>query len=565
MTRRKEAESELRLAAVAFQTQEGIIVTDARSVILRVNDAFTRMTGYEAEECVGKTPSLFRSEKQDSAFFKEMWHSILTTGSWEGELWNRRKSGDLYLQRLVITAVKDSQGNIVNYVGTSSDITMNRAAAEEIRDLAFYDTLTRLPNRRLFLDRLHQAMTASARSGRKGALLLLDLDNFKMINDTLGHDMGDSLLQQVAHRITSSLRQGDTVARLGGDEFVVLVVDVGEDSLEVAEKAKDIGSKLLAQLNRPFLLGDSPSHNTPSIGLTIFSGRETPEEIMKQADIAMYHSKRAGRNTLRFFDQQMQEAINAHASLERDLRIALDRGQFELYYQVQVDGWRHPVGAEALIRWNHPLKGIILPNEFIPVAEESDLIIGIGDWVLESACAQLAEWSKNPHTSALILSVNISSRQLRHPHFVEKLRDTIARHQVQGGHLKLEITESMLLEESESTIRLMDRLNTLGLHLTLDDFGTGYSSLSYLKRLPIDQIKIDRSFVQDMVTDPHDIALIHTIIAMAHNLHISTIAEGVETDEQLKLLTDSGCDTYQGYLFGKPLPSRQFKNMVQAR
>ena len=565
ITKRKEAESELRLSAVAFQTQEGIMVTDANSVILRVNDAFVQITGYKPEECIGKTPGILRSDKQDSAFFKEMWHRIATTGSWEGELWNRRKDGALYLQRLVITAVRDVQGKVVNYVGTFTDITMHRAAAEEIRDLAFYDTLTRLPNRRLFMDRLHQAMTASVRSGRKGALLLLDLDNFKMVNDTLGHDMGDSLLQQVAERITYSLREGDTVARLGGDEFVVLVVDLGEDPLDVAEKAKEIGTKLLAQLNRGFQLGDVRHHNTPSIGVTIFSGKERAEEIMKQSDIAMYHSKRAGRNTLRFFDQKMQEAINAHASLERDLRIALDQDQFKLFYQIQVDGSRCPVGAEALIRWSHPDRGIISPAEFIPIAEESDLILGIGDWVLEAACAQLSAWGRDPATRDLVLSVNVSSRQLRHPSFVERLGDTIARHDAQVSHLKLEITESMLLEDSESTIVVMDRLSALGVHLTLDDFGTGYSSLSYLKRLPIDQIKIDQSFVRDLATNPNDVALVRTIIAMAHNLHISTIAEGVETDEQLKLLANFACDAYQGYLFGKALPNAQFESLVRQR
>ncbi len=563
ITERKKSESELRLSAVAFQTQEGIMVTDADSVIQRVNDAFVQITGYSQEEIVGKTPGILRSEKQNSAFYKEMWHCIATTGSWEGELWNRRKGGELYLERLVITAVKDAHGSVVNYVGTFTDITLHRAAAEEIRDLAFYDTLTRLPNRRLLLDRLHQAMTASARSRRKGALLLLDLDNFKMINDTLGHDMGDLLLQQVAERITSALREGDTVARLGGDEFVVLVTDLGEDSLEVAEKAKGIGSVLLAQLNKPFLLRDSLHHNTPSIGLTIFSGSETAEEIMKQADIAMYHSKRAGRNTLRFFDQRMQEAINVHAALERDLRMALEQGQFMLFYQIQVDGRGSPVGAEALIRWNHPDKGIISPAQFIPVAEESDLILGLGDWILETACAQLAAWSADPATRDLILSVNVSSRQIRHSNFVEKLRGTVARHDVRVSHLKLEITESTLLEDTESTVEVMDRLSTLGVNLILDDFGTGYSSLSYLKRLPIDQIKIDQSFVRDMITSQHDIALVHTIITMAHNLHISTIAEGVETDLQFRILENSGCDTYQGYFFGRPLPVAQFERLVR--
>ncbi|BAP88245.1 diguanylate cyclase/phosphodiesterase with PAS/PAC sensor [Burkholderiales bacterium GJ-E10] len=563
ITERKRAESELRIAATAFEVQEGILVTDVHSRILKVNAALTRITGYPVAECIGRTPRIFSSGRHDQRYYKDMWERLQETGRWEGEIWNRRKNGETYPARLSITAVRDVEGRVTNYVANIADITMSLAAAEEIRDLAFYDTLTRLPNRRLFLDRLHQAMASSARNGQKGALLLLDLDNFKTINDTLGHDMGDSLLQQVADRILRALREGDTVARLGGDEFVVLVVNLGDDAFDVAEKAKEVGNKLLVPLNRPFRLGDGRHHNTPSIGVTLFSGKETAEELMKQADIAMYHAKRAGKNTIRFFDRQMQDAVNAHATRERDLRIAIDQQQFELHYQVQVDGLGKAIGAEALIRWHHPVEGLVGPTAFIPIAEESSLIVGIGDWVIDTACAQLAAWNLMPATRHLVISVNVSSRQLRHPDFAAKLEHSIASHGIDVRRLKLEITESMLLEETESTVAVMERLHALGLRLTLDDFGTGYSSLSYLKRLPIDRIKIDQSFIRDMASDPHDLAIIRTIIAMAYNLQIGTIAEGVETDDQLRLLADSGCNTFQGYLFGKPMSIAEFERALR--
>ncbi len=563
ITERKKVESELRIAATAFEVQEGILVTDVDRKILKVNAALTRISGYSAEECIGKTPRIFSSGRHDQRFYQDMWEHLHATGRWEGEIWNRRKSGETYPARLSITAVRDAEGRVTNYVANIADITTSLAAAEEIRDLAFYDTLTHLPNRRLFLDRLHQAMASSARSGQKGALLLLDLDNFKIINDTLGHDMGDSLLQQVAERVTRVLRDGDTVARLGGDEFVVLVVNLSENALDVAEKAKEVGNKLLALLNRTFPLGDARHHNTPSIGVTIFSGNETTEELMKQADIAMYHAKRAGKNTIRFFDQQMQDAVNAHAARERDLRIAIDQQQFALFYQVQVDPAGKAIGAEALIRWHHPVEGLVTPAAFIPVAEESSLIVGIGDWVIDAACTRLAAWSRLPATRDLVLSINVSSRQIRHPDFIAKLEDAITRYGVRAGHLKLEITESMLLEDTESTIEVMERLRALGLRLALDDFGTGYSSLSYLKRLPIDRIKIDQSFIRDMATDPHDLAIIRTIIAMACNLKIATIAEGVETDEQFRLLAISGCHAFQGYRFGRPMPVADFERSIE--
>lgn len=562
ITDRRETEAEMRLAAVAFQTQEGIMVTDADSVILRVNDAFVNITGYAPEECVGKTASILRSGKQDSAFYKDMWHAIVTTGGWEGELWNRRKNGEIYPERLVITGVRNEEGKIVNYVGTFTDITMNRASAEKIRDLAFYDTLTHLPNRRLFMDRLHQAMTMNARSGQKGALFLLDLDNFKTINDTLGHDMGDALLQQVAERIKFTLREEDTVARLGGDEFVILVADLGRDALEAADKARDVGIKLQSPLNQPYRLGTQLHQNSPSIGVTIFSGNERAEDLVKQADIAMYQAKRAGKNTLRFFDQQMQEAVNAHAALERDLRIALDRKQFELYYQIQVDNAGRAIGAEALIRWNHPERGLVSPGSFIPVAEDSGLIVEIGDWVLEQACIQLKAWEGSPDTRDLVLAVNLSSASFRPSQDFDVLLEIVKRHRINPTRLKIEITESLLLDDVERITNFLRELKAIGIRLAMDDFGTGYSSLSYLKRLPIDQVKIDQSFVRDIAEDENDRAIVETIIAMARSLKMGVIAEGVETDEQKEFLIGKGCMAFQGYLFGKPLPLDQFETLL---
>ncbi|MDO8207239.1 MAG: EAL domain-containing protein, partial [Gallionella sp.] len=407
-------------------------------------------------------------------------------------------------------------------------------------------------------------LASSTRSGRKGALLFIDLDNFKTINDTLGHDIGDLLLQQVAQRLESCMREGDTVARIGGDEFVVMLEDLSEHTIEAAAQTEDIGEKILATLGQLYQLASHEHRSTPSIGATLFNGHnQAIDELLKQADIAMYQSKKAGRNTLRFFDPRMQQAVNARASLEEELHKALESRQFQLHYQIQVDSLRRPLGAEVLIRWLHPERGLVSPAQFIPLAEETGLILPIGRWVLETACAQLKAWQQDALTLDLVLAVNVSAKQFNQKDFVAQVRAVVQSHDINPMRLKLELTEGLFLENIEDTIATMNALKELGVQFSLDDFGTGYSSLQYLKRLPLDQLKIDQSFVRDLAVDGSDKAIVSTIIAMARNLNLDVIAEGVETEDQQQQLLGSGCACYQGYLFGKPMPIEQFEALLK--
>jgi diguanylate cyclase (GGDEF)-like protein/PAS domain S-box-containing protein len=559
ISERKQAERQLRVAASAFESQEGMLITDANNDILRVNKAFTTITGYTAEEVIGKNPGMLSSGRQDKQFYAAMWQSLSELGNWDGEIWNRRKNGEVYPEHLIISVVKDLDGNITNYVASLADITQRKKAEEEIRNLAFYDALTGMPNRRLLMDRLQQALAFSARSGHHGAILFIDLDNFKALNDTLGHDIGDILLQQAAERLAACTRNGDTVARMGGDEFVVLLENLSRQSAEAAAQTEAIGEKIIANLNLPYQLAEHEYHNTPSIGATVFSNHERKiDELFKQADIAMYQAKKAGRNALRFFDPEMQRTINIRAALEGDLRKALDNHQLRLYYQIQVDATRHTLGAEALIRWVHPERGMVSPAQFIPLAEETSLILPIGQWVLETACAQLKTWQHDELTRDLVLAVNVSAVQFRHADFVSQVQNAVLRHAIAPSLLKLELTESMLFENIGEIITRMNALKEIGVQISLDDFGTGYSSLQYLKKLPLDQLKIDQSFVRDLDTDSSDKAIVTTIIAMAHSLGLDAIAEGVETEAQRQLLIQLGCTHHQGYLFGKPVQIEDF-------
>jgi len=453
----------------------------------------------------------------------------------------------------------------IQYQGVDSvlgwfyDISNIKAAEEQIRQLAFHDPLTNLPNRLLLVDRLKQALAVSARSNRRGAMFFIDLDNFKNLNDTLGHDTGDVLLQQVAQRLTVCIREGDTVARLGGDEFVVMLLDLSEHPLEAAEQAKVICEEILVALSQTYRLEKNIFRCTASIGITLFKGnKQSPDELMKQADIAMYQAKKAGRNTLQFFDNQMQENITSRVSLEGELHNALELNQLHLYYQIQVDSLNRPLGAEALIRWIHPERGMISPYHFIPLAEEIGLILPIGLWVLETACKQLKAWQQDVATSNLVLAVNVSAKQFHQGDFVHQVQTAVQRNGINPSLLKLELTESMLQDSIDETLLVMNTLKQIGVTFSLDDFGTGYSSLQYLKRLPLDQLKIDQSFVRDIANDSSDKAIVRTIIVMAQNLSMNVIAEGVETEDQRHFLMDNGCSNYQGYLFGRPMPIDEF-------
>ena len=564
LIRLRQQSRSLKLAASVFASaSEGVMITDTSGTILDVNEAFTLVTGHSREEILGENPRLLHSGLQDDAFYKGLWRSVTENGLWQGEIWNRRQNGEIYPEWLTITTVKDSDGIVSNYVGIFSDTTKSRAAEEEIQHLAFYDPLTRLPNRRLLLDRLQQALTSCTRSGKQGALLFIDLDNFKIINDTLGHDKGDLLLLQVAQRLTLCVREGDSVARLGGDEFVVILENISEHKLEAAEQTETVGMKILRALNQPYQLANHEYCGSSSIGATLFNvTQQSVDELFKQADIAMYQAKNEGRNALRFFDQQMQDAINERAVLEEELRKAIETAQFCLYYQLQVDGSHRPMGAEVLIRWIHPEKGLIPPALFIPLAEETGLILPIGLWVLDTACAQIKAWENSELTRELVLAVNVSTKQLRQPDFVAQIASLVQHHAIAPQRLKLELTESMLLENVEHTVLTMTALKEIGVQISLDDFGTGYSSLQYLKRLPLNQLKIDQSFVRDIATDSNDKAIVRTIIVMAHSLNLEVIAEGVETEEQKQFLYDSNCTHYQGYLFSKPVPIADFEALL---
>jgi diguanylate cyclase (GGDEF)-like protein/PAS domain S-box-containing protein len=563
ISKSKHAEEELRIAAAAFEAQEGIMITNADNMILRVNRAFTEITGYSTEELIGQTPRIFKSGQHDSAFYAEMWDCISRTGYWQGEIWDQRKNGEIYPKQLTITAVKDSDGNVTHYVGSHTDISARKASEEEIKQLAYYDPLTALPNRRLLLDRLHQALAASTRSGKYGALLFIDLDNFKSLNDHLGHDMGDLLLQQVAQRLISCVREGDTVSRQGGDEFVVMLEELSENAEDAAAKAKTIGEKIIASLNQAYQLASHEYQNTSSIGITLFINHQhTINVLLKRADIAMYEAKASGRNTLRFFDHDMQKAVTVRAALEADLRNALAKNQFKLYFQPQVRHDGQTIGAEMLLRWKHPTRGFVPPDQFIPLTEEIGLIMPIGQWVLEATCAQLKLWESHALTRHLQLAVNVSARQFHQANFTDQVCAMLDKTRIKAGRLKLEFTESLVFDDIDDTIVKIKILKKKGISFSMDDFGTGYSSLTYLTQLPFDQLKIDQSFVHNIGIKPADTVIVQTIIGMADNLGMDIIAEGVETEEQREFLEFHGCHTYQGNLIGKAMPLAEFERFL---
>ena len=429
--------------------------------------------------------------------------------------------------------------------------------------MAYYDSLTGLPNRRLLIDRLQIALAACTQGGHFGALFYVDLDNFKTINDTLGHALGDQLLKQVATRLSVSVTHADTVASLGGDDFFILLPDLGADLGQAETLARALGDRILACFQAPFPVDHTQCRSSPSLGVTLFGRpQDTVEDLLKQVDLAMYEAKRAGRNTLRFFDSQVQAAVVAEATLEADLRAALERREFRLYYQVQVDDSGKPIGAEALVRWQHPQRGLLAPEAFIGLAEKTGLIVPIGAWVLEAACAQLTAWAAQPGMRQFTLAVNVSAKQFRQPDFVDQCLAIFVRTGVNPNQLKLEPTESLLLEDVDDTIAKMTALRAQGVRFALDDFGTGYSSLTYLRRLPLDQLKIDQSFVHDIPDEPNACVIVRTIIVLGQSLGLAVIAEGVESEEQRKFLADSGCRLYQGYLFGRPVPVDAFEAAV---
>jgi diguanylate cyclase (GGDEF)-like protein/PAS domain S-box-containing protein len=566
VTARHKEQEQLRLLESSIaRLNDIVIITEAGPFnepgprIVFVNEAFERRTGYRREEVLGRTPRLLqgsgtqRRELDRIRAAMEQWQPARV------DVINYKKNGEAFWVDLEVSPVWDEARRLTHWVAVGRDITERKTAEEKIQYLAFYDPLTKLPNRQLLLDRLQRALSDHDHP-REGALMFIDLDNFKVLNDTLGHQKGDQLLQQVAERLRSCVHRGDTVARLGGDEFVILIENNHHKPLEPSAAARAVSDRILAKLGEPYVLSGHLHHSTCSIGVTLF-GRApwTVSELLKQADLAMYQAKNAGRNAVCFFDPEMQAVATANATLATDLRQAWRDNQFLIDYQPQVGADGRITGVEALLRWRHPQRDLVPPAHFIPTAEETSLIIPIGRWVLEQACAQLAEWAKRPERRHLGIAVNVSVRQFRHPDFVDEVMTAIANAGIAPHRLKLELTESLLAEGIEVTVAKMGSLKDMGVTLSLDDFGMGYSSLSYLKRLPLDQLKIDREFVKDILTDANDAAIARTIIGLAQSLGLSVIAEGVETQAQRAFLAQQGCFEYQGFLFCRPLPIDQLE------
>jgi diguanylate cyclase (GGDEF)-like protein/PAS domain S-box-containing protein len=562
---RQEADARLSdQASLLDKAKDAIVVRGVDHRIEFWNRGAERLYGWTSEEAIGR--SIEELLYDDATALHEATRSVLEHGEWSGEITERRKDGSTVTIEANWTLVRDDEGQPQSILAIKTDITERKAAEHEIQRLAFYDPLTRLPNRLLLLERLEHAMAIGAHSGKMGALLFIDLDNFKILNDTLGHDKGDLLLQQVAVRLATCVRDSDTVARLGGDEFVVLLEDLSEHPQEAFAQTKAIGEKILDCVNQPYQLAHHERHTTPSIGATLFSGQSrSVDDLLKRADLAMYQAKAAGRNAMRFFDPQMQAAAASRAALEADLRQALQQHEFLLCYQPQLDDKNRVVGAEALVRWQSPRRGTVSPAEFIPLTEETGLILPLGQWVLETACAQLTAWGASPATAGLVMSVNVSARQFRDPDFVKRVLAVLSDTGANPRLLKLELTESMLVDNVEDTIAKMTVLKAEGVGFSLDDFGTGYSSLSYLKRLPLDQLKIDQSFVKHVLSDPDDAAIVSAIITLGRNLGLAVIAEGVETEGQRDFLARHGCHAYQGYLFSRPLAAADLEVYMRGR
>ena len=549
----------LEQAATVFEySKEGIMVTDASNKIVSVNRSFVEITGYAAEEVVGQNPKILSSGLQPPEFYERMWVQIVETGSWQGEVWDRRKSGEVYPEALTVIQVKNSDGVVINHLAIFSDISERKIAQERIQQLAHYDVLTGLPNRVLFSDRLEQAIIAAQRNHSKIALLFLDIDRFKQINDTLGHGVGDRLLQNVGQRLLSCVREQDTVSRQGGDEFILVLSDAGCTGAEV------VAQKVLQSILQPYSIEEHDLRITASIGIAVYPDHaKDSESLIKYADVAMYQAKENGRNCYSTFHPEMNESSYERLKLETALRGALERDELRVYYQAQVDLQDgRIVGCEALVRWQHPELGMIYPDKFIPLAEETGLIISINHWVLEQAIKQCCVW-RDAGFNALTMSVNLSALQFRQHNLLPQVKGLLEKYDLPPGVLDLELTEGILMQGVERTLATLHELSAMGVILSLDDFGTGYSSLSYLKRFPIQQLKIDQSFVRDVINDASDATMVRTIILMAHSLKLDVIAEGVETQEQAAFLMQCGCERAQGYHFRRPVTAAEFEQLLR--
>ncbi|MBF0371930.1 MAG: EAL domain-containing protein, partial [Alphaproteobacteria bacterium] len=559
-TERRAMEERLRLSArVLESTNEGVLVTDAGQRIVHVNPAFTRLTGYAADEVIGAKPSVLASGRHAPDFYASMHHVLNHVGSWQGEIWNRKKSGEMFAEWLNISAVRDEAGQVTHYVAVFSDITLRKRNEERLNHQANHDPLTNLPNRTLFHERLNRALARAGRTRQTVALLFIDLDHFKEVNDSRGHLVGDMLLQAVAERLGSSTRQGDTVARLAGDEFTVILEEIVD-----FRDAAVVAQKMVHRLAEPFELGGQRLSLTTSVGIALFPSDSTDgHSLLRKADEAMYRAKKQGKNGYQFHDETLNVQAFERLALESSLRHALDRDEFTLYYQpIHETATGRIVAAEALLRWNHPEAGLALPAQFLSAALEAGLMLPIGRWVLTAACRQLALWKASGLD--IRLSINLAHQQLHQFDLVETIAETLRQTGADPARLEIELAEGALFgaERTQEALPVLQRLRGLGVRVSVDDFGTGYSSFGQLRRLPLDALKIDQSFVRDIGNDADDARIITAIVAIAHSLRLGVIAEGVETSEQLAFLRRQNCELAQGFLFSRPMPIRDFDLLV---
>ncbi len=551
-----------KLAEKVFDvTKEGIIVTDANRVIEAVNPAFSLITGYSYEEAFGKTPGMLQSGHHDAQFYQKMWQSIDEHGSWEGEIWNRRKSGEEYPEWLVINAVHDEAGELTQYIGVFTDISRRKEDEEKIWHQANFDELTDLPNRALLIDRASEALRRAKRESTSLAIIFIDLDRFKYINDHYGHAAGDRLLIEMGKRIRSALRQSDTVIRLSGDEFIVLM-----PLIHHAADAGGVAEKIISTVSAPYMINDNKVYVSASAGVAVFpSDGDSVDVLLSHADMAMYNAKDSGRNQHLFYNQKMNDEAETKRVIERELHTAINENQLVMYFQPVTNLSTNRIShAEALIRWNHPSKGLVMPNDFIPIAEESGLIIQLGEWVIDAVCKQLMEW-KGKVDESLRICLNVSPTQMMHANLDRQMQMAITRFAPPRGSIIIEITENVLIDGPDKIKIKLDEMKAMGMSFLIDDFGTGFSSMRYLKKLPFDGLKIDRSFVADVDSDNEKAVLVKAMIEMAHNLNLKVVAEGVEREAELELLRIYGCDYVQGYLLGRPMPADEFLNKIQKK
>ena len=560
ITESKRNDEQLRMAAKVFEsTIEGVVVTDVEGKIQWVNPAFSKITGYSKEEALGKNPRILKSERHDDEFYRDMWRDIKAKGQWQGEIWNRRKNGETYPEWLTISAIRDELGKTIQYVSVFSDITERFQREERIKYQAYHDALTGLPNRSLLHDRLSMALTHAHRSGKMIAIMMLDLDRFKRINDTLGHPVGDILLQVVAKRLANTIRSGDTVSRLGGDEFAIILENIGS-----VENVIKVAQKILRRMEAPVQIKAHDLYISTSIGISLYpTDGQDADSLLKFADTAMYQAKQEGRNQYRLYTPKMNDKALQRLAMENELRKALDREEFLVYYQPKLDlSSGKVIGAEALVRWKHPQLGFLSPSEFIPLAEETGLIKPVGDFVLRAACKQNKYW-QDKGLNEICISVNLSAVQFQQKNLLHKVTHCLTEVGLNPAYLELEITESSAIQNPQMTVKTLKEFKKLGIQLSIDDFGTGYSSLGLLNQLPLDTLKIDKSFIRDITSDKDNQAIVSAIIAMSHNLGIKLVAEGVETKEQMAYLKEHQCDQIQGYLISPPIAAEQFEKFLQ--